>query len=604
MPHPRLALRSWGTLRLALAAFAAVGACTQEPPRPPAAPKAPAVTAAPLAPAPLASSPAPGPAAVRPPSVPGQLRAAAQSSSEVALAWQPSTSEAGAVAYEYFRGGARLGRTEETSVVDSELRSGTQYCYAVRAVDLAGRTSTPSAAACAQTHDTNPPSPPSGVAAAALPGNVAELSWRPSTDDVGVAGYEIFRAEVRVATVKGTAVREEKLASGKEHCWTVKAVDAAGNRSAASDPACATIPDTMPPTVPPRVTASASEERVVDLAWEAAQDDVGVVRYEIQRAGAPVLTTPETATRERGLAPAHRYCYAVAACDAAGNCSAPAPEACATTPDLTPPTRPATFDASARSDVAVELAWARSTDEVGVTGYEVKRGDKVVAAAHPGIQFTDSGLRPGTPYCYTVLALDAAGNRSPAAAACATTLDLTPPTAPGRPAAVSVSSSQLFVGWDPSTDDVGVLGYEVLRDGAVIAKVAVTRMRELKLPANREFCYTVRAFDAAGNRSDPAGPACATTADPSQLASPSDLRAVRVSTTDVLLQWEPSEQEGVYYRIYENDNKSVGLTRGNTFNPSGRMGARADCYRVAAVDDQGRESRRSNEVCAQLARMK
>jgi chitodextrinase len=228
----------------------------------------------------------------------------------------------------------------------------------------------------------------------------------------------------------------------------------------------------------------------------------------------------------------------------------------------------------------------------------------VVAAGHPGIQFTDSGLRPGTKHCYAVLALDAAGNRSPAAAACATTLDLAPPTAPGRPAAVSVSSSQLFVGWDPSTDDVGVLGYEVLRDGAVIAKVAVTRMREFKLPANREFCYMVRAFDAAGNRSDLAGPACATTADPSQLTSPSDLRAVRVSTTDVLLQWEPSEQGGVYYRIYENDNKSVGLTRGNTFNPSGRMGARADCYRVAAVDDQGRESRRSNEVCAQLAGMK
>jgi chitinase len=121
------------------------------------------------------------------------------------------------------------------------------------------------------------------------------------------------------------------------------------------------------------------------------------------------------------------------------------------------------------------------------------------------------------------------------------------------------------------------------------------------LPANRKFCYSVRAFDAAGNRSEPAGPACATTADPSQLASPSDLRVVRVSTTDVLLQWEPSEQAGVLYRIYANGTKSVGLTRGNTFNPSGRIGAQADCYRVAALDDEGRESPRSNEICAQLA---
>ena len=247
--------------------------------------------------------------------------------------------------------------------------------------------------------------------------------------------------------------------------------------------------------------------------------------------------------------------------------------------------------------MAVELAWAQSTDEVGVVGYEVMRGDKVLAASHDGLAFTDGGLRPATKYCYSVLALDAAGNRSGAKRACATTLDLTPPSQPGRAGAVSVSSSQLFLGWDPSSDDVGVAGYEVLRNGKVIATVTVTHVRERNLPANSEGCYTVRAFDAYGNRSQPAGPACAKTADPSQLASPSDLKAFRVSSTEVLLRWEPSEQEGVYYRIYENGMKSAGLTRSNTFNPSGRMGARADCYRVAAVDDQNRESPPSNEAC-------
>ena len=69
----------------------------------------------------------------------------------------------------------------------------------------------------------------------------------------------------------------------------------------------------------------------------------------------------------------------------------------------------------------------------------------------------------------------------------------------------------------------------------------------------------------------------------------------------MLLRWEPSEQNGVFYRVYENGTKSVGLTRSSTYNPSGRMGARADCYRVAAVDDQGRESPHSNQVCASLA---
>ncbi len=152
--------------------------------------------------------------------------------------------------------------------------------------------------------------------------------------------------------------------------------------------------------------------------------------------------------------------------------------------------------------------------------------------------------------------------------------------------------------WDPSTDDVGVAGYEVLRGSAVVAKVPSTRAREMRLPANTEHCYTVRAFDAAGNRSGPSAAACATTADPSQLESPSDLRVVRVSPTSMLLQWEPSAQRGVLYRVYAQGNRSVGLTGANTFTPSGKLGAEPNCFRVAAVDEQGRESPRSNEICA------
>ena len=381
----------------------------------------------------------------------------------------------------------------------------------------------------------------------------------------------------------------------------MKAFDAAGDRSESSGHACLTMPDVTPPTVPQRVAAGASGEGVVDETWEPSTDDGGVARYEIQRDGASAFTATEPAIQDRGLAPARRYCYVVRASDAAGNCSSPSPEACATTPDRTPPTRPSNLEALARSDVAVELAWARSTDQVGLVGYELKRGDRVLATAHPGLAFADGGLKPWTKYCWTLLAIDAAGNRSPSTQTCATTLDLRPPTAPGRPAAASVSSSQLFVGWDPSTDDVGVIGYEVLRDGVPIARVATTRMRDFGLPATREFCYSVRAIDGAGNRSEAGGPACAITADPSQLASPFDLWVVRVSATEVLLQWDPSEVEGVTYVICADGTKRMGLTRGNTYNASGQMGAQANCYRVAAQDDKGRESSKSNEVCARLS---
>jgi fibronectin type 3 domain-containing protein len=302
---------------------------------------------------------------------------------------------------------------------------------------------------------------------------------------------------------------------------------------------------------------------------------------------------------DRGLAVNVRYCYRVKACDASGNCSAPSAEACATTPDLTPPTTPAAV-ASAKSDREIEVLWADSSDNVGVTGYEVHRGGKHLARLPAQTGLRDAGLKPAVEYCNAVTAIDAAGNRSrPSAPACATTPDLTPPTTPERPSALPVSPSQLFVAWDPSSDDVGVAGYEVLRGDAIVAKVQATRARDLKLESRREYCYRIRAFDAAGNRSEPTEPACATTISPTDLAAPSDLRIRRLSATSVFLQWEPSESPGVLYRVY-GQGKVVGITGTSTFTPSGRLGAEPSCYRVSAIDKAGRESPKSNETCAKL----
>ena len=77
----------------------------------------------------------------------------------------------------------------------------------VRAVDRDGRTSASSSIAWAQTLDTSPPSAPSGSAAVARSARTAEITLGPSTDDAGVVGYEVFRAGVRVATLKVTAFR-------------------------------------------------------------------------------------------------------------------------------------------------------------------------------------------------------------------------------------------------------------------------------------------------------------------------------------------------------------------------------------------------------------
>lgn len=618
MPRrPRRAFWSFAAAASLLVACQAAQAPESAPPaarRAQERPSSPAPQSPQPEPAALPASPAGAAHPGRPvadtesPSVPSRLAATSRSPSEIALGWEASSDGVGVAGYEVYRGEALVAKVATPGAVDSGLRPGVRACYSVRAFDAAGNFSARTPPSCTETLDTAAPTEPPKLTVTPRPGGQAAVAWGASTDDGGVTGYEVWRGTQRVAAQKETVFIDPGLQPAVEHCYTVRAFDRAGNRSSAAGPACATIPDTTPPSIPTDLALQAPGEHEVALTWGGSKDDVGVARYEISRTGAsgaapPVAAAEGTSARDQGLTASTRYCYAVRACDAAGNCSALSPEACVTTPDLTPPSAPATLTASAVSDNEVELRWSPSTDNVGVAGYDVFRAGQAVAPARQEPSLRDHGLRPAVQYCYTVQAFDAAGNRSPPSrATCAVTPDLTPPTVPGRPAAVSVSSSQVFIAWDPSTDDVAVAGYEVLRGSSVVARVSATRARELQLEANQAYCYSVLAFDAAGNRSDPTAPACATTADPSQLASPSDLRVVRMSATNVLLQWEPSEVSGVLYRVYADGNKSVGLTRGNTFTPSGRVGGEPSCCRVAAVDGQGRESPRSNEVCAKTPR--
>ncbi|MGP3928927.1 glycosyl hydrolase family 18 protein [Nonomuraea sp. KM88] len=84
--------------------------------------------------------------------------------------------------------------------------------------------------------------------------------------------------------------------------------------------------------------------------------------------------------------------------------------------DTSAPSVPGNLRSTGVTDRSVSLAWNSSTDNVGVTGYEVYRGGTLVATV-TGTTHTDTGLSPETRYAYTVRARDAAGNRSAASGA-------------------------------------------------------------------------------------------------------------------------------------------------------------------------------------------
>ncbi|MFJ6677137.1 PQQ-dependent sugar dehydrogenase [Actinosynnema sp. NPDC091369] len=175
--------------------------------------------------------------------------------------------------------------------------------------------------------------------------------------------------------------------------------------------------------------------------------------------------------------------------------------------DVEPPTPPRRLRATGTSDTSVSLAWDAATDDVGVVGYDVYQHGQLMTSV-PGTELTATvtGLRPGTAYDWTVFARDAAPNVSQASDNVvvrteASPVDDEPPGAPADLRVTGRSATGVSLAWDPATDDVGVTGYVVHRDGEPVATTDGTSATVTGLTAGTGYRFAVRARDAAGNLS-------------------------------------------------------------------------------------------------------
>ena len=303
--------------------------------------------------------------------------------------------------------------------------------------------------------DTTPPSAPGGVTAGASTTTSVSLSWSASTDNVGVTGYQVFSGATQVATTTGTSATVTGLTPSTSYTFTVKAVDAAGNVSAASNAATVTTP--APPSggltatfakssdwgsgfvgaytiknggsstvngwrlefdLPAgatvtsawsgKLSSSGSHYVLTDVSWTHTIAPGGSVQVGFQVAYTTGFAAPQNCLLNGQ------------AC--AGGAAPPPPP-----PDTTPPTAPTGLTASAPTTNTVSLTWSASTDNVGVSGYRVYSGATQVASA-TGTSTMVTGLTASTNYTFTVKAFDAAGNVSAASNAVPATTASPPPS--------------------------------------------------------------------------------------------------------------------------------------------------------------------------------
>jgi len=174
--------------------------------------------------------------------------------------------------------------------------------------------------------------------------------------------------------------------------------------------------DTEAPTAPTSLAASVITETTATLTWSASTDNVGVTGYDVFQGATNIGTVTGTTTNITGLTASTNYSFTVKAKDAAGNISASSNSVTFTTsaaPDTQAPSAPSSLATSNITQTSVDLSWTASTDNVGVTGYDVYQDGTNVSTV-TGTSTSISGLTANTNYSFYVIAKDAAGNSSTA----------------------------------------------------------------------------------------------------------------------------------------------------------------------------------------------
>jgi hypothetical protein len=175
--------------------------------------------------------------------------------------------------------------------------------------------------------------------------------------------------------------------------------------------------------------------------------------------------------------------------------------------DKTAPTDPTNLTATAATEVSISVQWTASTDRFGVTGYNLYRDPQ---AGSPPVAVTSStsavfgGLACGTSHELGVQAFDAAGNVSRIVSVTASTApcpDTAPPVLPENLLETDSTTTTITVSWTASTDDVGVVGYDVFVNGVAVGTTVTTSYTAGGFVCGTVYTLGVEAYDAAGNRS-------------------------------------------------------------------------------------------------------
>ncbi len=348
----------------------------------------------------------------QPPTVPASLRSTSVTDTTAALAWNASSDNDAVVGYRLFRDELEIATVPGTTWTDSGLTPGTAYTYTVRALDLSGNASAASTPLVVTTRPESQTLVSAGstwkylsngsnqgtswrataFADTGWPSGSAQLGYGDGDEATtitatGVTHYfrqsftatgpgafsaltaRLMRDDGAVVYLNGTEVWRSNMPSGTVAHTTFASSGVSG----------ATESQYFTQTLPVSALVAGTNVVAVEVHNTSGSSDVS---FDLELIGTKAVA-----------------------------------------PDLVAPSTPGNLRTTAVAAAGATLAWDASTDNRAVTGYRVTR-DGVTAATVTGTSWADTGRVAGATHSYTVVALDAAGNASPAAGPLTVTLPM------------------------------------------------------------------------------------------------------------------------------------------------------------------------------------
>jgi chitodextrinase len=373
------------------------------------------------------------------------------------------------------------------------------------------------------TADTQPPTAPTALTSSQVTTTSFTLSWSPSTDNVGVTGYEVFKDGVLSGTTTGaTTLNLTGLAASTTYLMTVKAKDAASNTSPASAALNVTTSSGGTTPVITNTTSAINIDGVEDAAYNGATSSMNIVTVGTVSSNADLSGTWEALWDNTNL-----YFFI----------------------DITDDTRINDSGTTWSDDDAVEILIDADNSKNTTYGandfqFVFRYNDATIRETKRNIttgvtrSFVDVtggyrlevkipwALLTVTPSSNSLIGLDVqindddnGGTRDGKKTWFVTndngwqnpsllntvelvTLDTQAPAAPSGLTSSAVSTTSFTLSWTAATDNVGVAGYEVFRDGVLFGSTTGATMLSITgLTASTTYAMTVKAKDAAGNTS-------------------------------------------------------------------------------------------------------